>query len=363
MGTLVFAIIQAPTWGWSSMRTIGTMAVSVGLFAFFIDVERLIARPMLDISLFRNPRFTAASGAVTIGFFTLSGFTFLMTQYFQFVKGYTPLSTGVRILPVATSLAVAAIVGTRLAVKIGNKAVVASGLFIFGAGLQWIALVASRTTPYGVIVGQMILGGGGLGLISAPATEAIMGAVPKEKAGVGSAVNDATRLFGGTLGVAVIGSIAASLYGSRLAALLPAGLPAQATAAAHGSVGGALVAAQTLARAGHAAVAGGLATGAINAFIHAMSGGVRVAGSVAFAGAIVAAVFLPSRPRVAENTSVEAQPRKNGSSSRKTLTLKARPATVKSTTNGSVGKGSRPPQRRKPKASGSVKASRTGASK
>src|SRR5215471_10424813 len=132
MGTLVFSIIQAPHWGWGDARTVLAIVAGLAILALFVNVERRQARPMLDVGLFRNPRFTAASGSITIGFFTLTGFTFLITQYFQFVKGYTPLGTGVRILPVATSVAFAAVVGTRLAVKIGNKAVVASGLFLFG---------------------------------------------------------------------------------------------------------------------------------------------------------------------------------------------------------------------------------------
>src|SRR5207245_1890258 len=116
-------------------------------------------RPMLDVNLFRNLRFTAASGSITIAFFTLAGFTFLITQYFQFVKGYTPLGTGVRLLPVATAIAVAAVVGTKVAVRIGNKAVVASGLALWGIALLWISTV-SESTPYIAIVGQMLLGGG-----------------------------------------------------------------------------------------------------------------------------------------------------------------------------------------------------------
>src|SRR5262249_43913831 len=185
----------------------------------------------------------------TIAFFALQGFIFLMTQYFQFVKSFSPLGTGVRLLPVASSVAVASILGTRFAVRVGNKAVVSAGLLLFSAGLLW-ASTASSTTAYAVIAMQMVLLGGGMGLTSAPATEAIMGVVPKEKAGVGSAVNDATRLFGGTLGVAVIGSVSASLYTDRLDATMPPGLPPAAEAAANSSVGGAIVAAQRLAEAG-----------------------------------------------------------------------------------------------------------------
>jgi EmrB/QacA subfamily drug resistance transporter len=296
MGIVVFGIIEAPDWGWGSGATIATLLAGVAVLAVFVDVERRLAQPMLDVRLFRNPRFTAASGSITIGFFTLAGFTFLITQYFQFIKSYSPLGTGVRLLPVAISIAVAAVVGTRLAVRVGNKAVVAAGLAMFGLGLLWISTV-STSTSYLEIVGQMILGGGGLGLITAPATEAIMGAVPTEKAGVGSAVNDATRLFGAALGVAVIGSVAASLYQTRLGATMPPGLPAQAAAAARNSVGGALVAAQHLRAAGLSGPANALSLSAIGAFLHSLAGSLRVAGAVALGGAVMAAALLPARPR------------------------------------------------------------------
>jgi EmrB/QacA subfamily drug resistance transporter len=296
MGLIILSIIEAPTWGWLSGRTLGTVAAGVAVMAFFVWVERRTARPMLDVTLFEDPRFTAASGSIMIAFFTLAGFTFLVSQYFQFVRGYTAFQTGLRILPVAISIAIAAVVGTKLAVQIGNKAVVATGLFAFGLALFWIAGSADPSTSYLILAATMILGGGGLGLITAPATEAIMGVVPKEKAGVGSAVNDATRLFGATLGVAVIGSVAASLYASRLAATIPPDLPAQAVAAAKGSVGGALIAAQGLQQAGLPAAASGLSTSAIGAFLHSFSWSLRLAGVVAFGGALLAAAILPSRP-------------------------------------------------------------------
>jgi EmrB/QacA subfamily drug resistance transporter len=298
MGTLVLSIIQAPNWGWGSTTTLATIAGGLLILAVFINVESRIPSPMLDVGLFRNPRFTAASGSITIGFFTLTGFTFLITQYFQFVKAYTPFGTGLRLLPVALSIATAALVGTKVAVRIGNKAVVASGLALFGLALFWISTV-STSTSYLEIVGQMVVGGGGLGLITAPATEAIMGVVPTEKAGVGSAVNDATRLFGAALGVAVIGSIAASLYGSRLGSTIPQHLPAQVAVAARGSVGGALVAAQHLARAGLALPAHNLSSAAVGAFLHSLAGGLQVAGAVAVGGAVMAAALLPARPGAA----------------------------------------------------------------
>src|SRR5271154_5932221 len=240
---LVYTIIEAPNQGWGSTRTLVSFAVTAVLAAAFVVWERRTDHPMLDVSLFRNPRFTAASASVAISFFALSGFIFLVTQLFQFVKGYGPLSTGVRLLPVASFVAISSILGTKLAVRFGTKLVVASGLFLMAAFYLWVS-TSSATTSYGTIAAQMVVLGTGMGLTSAPATEAIMGVVPTAKAGVGSAVNDATRLFGGTLGVAVIGSVYASLYASRLTSTLPAGLPARAITAARGSVGGAVAAAQ-----------------------------------------------------------------------------------------------------------------------
>jgi EmrB/QacA subfamily drug resistance transporter len=295
MGILIFSIIQAPQWGWGSPRTLATVAAGVVVLTVFVNVERHMSRPMLDVRLFRNPRFTAASGSITIGFFTLAGFTFLITQYFQFTKGYTPLGTGVRLLPVATAIAVASLVGTRLAVRIGNKAVVAAGLALWGITMLWVG-TNDASTGYLTIAGQMLVGGGGLGLITAPATEAIMGAVSTAKAGVGSAVNDATRLFGTALGVAITGSVAASLYTSRLDETLPQRLPARAVDAADGSVGGALVAAQQLQHAGLAGPAHQLSTAASDAFIHSLNGTYPILGAIALGGALMAAALLPSRP-------------------------------------------------------------------
>ena len=221
MGLLVFTIIEAPDYGWASARSLLGFAVSVILLVTFVWWERRTSHPMLDVRLFRNMRFSAASGAVTVAFFTLFGFIFLITLYFQFVKGYAPLSTGVRLLPVALSVGIGSVAGTQLAVRLGTKLIVTVGLVAMAGFYLWAAATTSATLGYGIIAVQMVLYGLGMGLTSAPATESIMGAVSRRQAGVGSAVNDSTRLLGGTLGVAVIGSVYASLYGSRLTASLP----------------------------------------------------------------------------------------------------------------------------------------------
>ena len=296
MALLIYTIIEAPSYGWGAARTLAGFAVSAVLLAAFITREQRAAHPMLDMRLFRNMRFSAASGAVTVSFFTLLGFIFLITQYFQFVRGYSPLSAGVRLLPVATSVAAGSVAGTQLAVRAGTKLVVAAGLVAMAVFYGWVAATTSATLSYGLIAAQMVLYGLGMGLTSAPATEAIMGAVSQRIAGVGSAVNDTTRLVGGTLGVAVIGSVYASVYGSRLTATLPAGVPGQAAALARQSVGAAYTAAGAVATHGHPALGQALHLASTNAFLRGLTVGALVAGGVAAAGALLAAVFLPAQP-------------------------------------------------------------------
>jgi EmrB/QacA subfamily drug resistance transporter len=296
MGLLVFTIIEAPDYGWTSGRSLLGFAVSAVLLAAFIGWERRVAHPMLDVRLFRNMRFSAASGAVTVAFFTLLGFIFLITQYFQFVKGYGPLSTGVHLLPVALAVGLGSVAGTQLAVRTGTKLIVTLGLVAMAAFYGWVAVSTTATLGYGVIAVQMVLYGLGMGLTSAPATESIMGAVSRRQAGVGSAVNDSTRLLGGTLGVAVIGSVFASVYGSRLTADLPAGLPRGVSAIAHQSLGAAYATAGQVTAAGHHALGQAIHTAATNAFLHGLSIGCLVAGGIAAAGAILAVWFLPAQP-------------------------------------------------------------------
>jgi len=156
MALLVFTIIEAPDYGWTAARTLAGFAASAVLLAAFIAWERRAAHPMLDVRLFRNMRFSAASGAVTVSFFTLFGFIFLITQYFQFVRGYGPLSTGVRLLPVALSVGVGSVVGTQLAVRAGTKLVVTVGLVAMVGFYGWVAATISATLAYGIVAAHRI---------------------------------------------------------------------------------------------------------------------------------------------------------------------------------------------------------------
>ena len=296
MGLLVYTVIEAPGRGWASAASLlGFAGAAAALIAFIVG-ERRTDRPMLDVWLFANMRFSAASASVTIAFFTLSGFIFLMTQYFQFVRSYSPLSAGVHLLPVAISVAAGSIAGTRLAVRLGTKVIVTAGLALQAGFYLWVASDITPSLSYGIIAVQMVVYGLGMGLTSAPATESIMGAVSAREAGIGSAVNESTRLLGGTLGVAVIGSVYASLYASRLTTSSPATLPHTLTNLARQSVGAAFGVSGQLAAHGQSTAAAAVRQAATSAFDHGLSVGCVVAAAIALAGALLAASFLPAQP-------------------------------------------------------------------
>jgi EmrB/QacA subfamily drug resistance transporter len=301
LAALVTAIIQAPEWGWGSGRTLGLGAFAIVTAVVFARWEARQPHPMLDVSLFANLRFTAASGAVTFAFFALFGFIFLITQYFQFVRGYSPFESGLRVIPVALSIAISSIIGPRLAVAFGNNRLVAGGLILMSSGFAWIA-VADADMAYSQIIGQMILLGFGLGFTSAPATEAIMGAVPANKAGQGSAVNDATREVGGTLGVAVIGSVFASVYSGALADKPGwSTVPTELLATAEDGIGLAFGVVQGIRETMTPTQSQSLTAGAIDSFMNGLHAGCAVAAVVTLLGAVLAAVFLPAQPHVASS--------------------------------------------------------------
>jgi EmrB/QacA subfamily drug resistance transporter len=302
IGLLVYTIIEAPSRGWSSPASLGGFAGAAILVAGFVAVERRRARPMIDVTLFRTPAFSAASASVTLAFFALFGFIFLVTQYFQFMRGFGTLSTGVRILPVAITIAIGSVSGVALASRIGTRAVVSTGLVLLSSAFGWIAL-SSTFMPYDRIVGQMVLIGLGLGLTSAPATESILSVLPPAKAGVGSAVNDATREAGGTLGVAVLGSIFTSLYANHLTTTAFRELPNHVVSAAQSSVATAL---STVGHAPGAAAQQQLLDGVQTSFMTGFHTASLVAAGIGLAGA-AGALLLPGRSHRAAVDTAPAQ--------------------------------------------------------
>jgi EmrB/QacA subfamily drug resistance transporter len=288
---LVYTVIQAPTWGWSSAHTAAGFAVSAVTLAAFGFWERHSTHPMLDVTVFANRRFSGGSLAVTAGFLTLFGFIFVITQYFQFIKSYTAFDTGVRLLPVAVSIAAASVIGPRFVERVGTTAVVVAGLVTFAAGLAWASTV-DGATAYAQIAMQMVLLGGGLGLTTAPATESIMGSLSADKAGIGSAVNDTTRELGGTLGVAIVGSVFASIYSGRIgSASALAALPADVRSTMQRSIAAAY---KVIGQLPVGRVAG--ARDVVNqAFLDGLQIGSLVCAGIALGAALIVAVLLPAR--------------------------------------------------------------------
>jgi hypothetical protein len=217
----------------------------------------------------------------------------MVTQYFQFVRGYGTFEAGLRTVPFAVFTGIAAPLSARLALRFGTKLIVGLGLASMSVGF----LVASGTeasSPYWYIVLAMFFMGGGLGLVNAPATEAIMGALPPAKAGVGSAVNDTTRELGGTLGVAIVGSIFASVYGGAIVdGLRGTPAPPEAVAIAEDSVG----AAYAVAEQAPAPFGDAIRSLAASSFMDGFAAGSRVAAAVVLVGSVLAFVFLPARAR------------------------------------------------------------------
>jgi EmrB/QacA subfamily drug resistance transporter len=304
----LYAIIEGPSQGWTSTTILVAFAIGIVLLTGFVLWELHSRHPMLDVRFFKNPRFSAASLAVTFVFFAMFGSLFFLSQYMQFVLGYDALQTGLRLIPVAVVLMIAAPSSSILTRHFGTKLVVAGGLAVVGAGLLVLGQ-ASTDSGYTLVVVALVLLGLGMGTAMAPATDSIMGSLPPERAGVGSAVNDTTREIGGALGVAILGSIAATRYTSAMTSSASLqGLPTAAADAASNSIGGAVTVASKLAGTPLASAAEPLLAAAKDAFVAAMDHSVTIGAIAAGIGALVALVFLPARPRAEAEAKDDLEP-------------------------------------------------------
>jgi MFS family permease len=286
MLSVVDAVIEAPTRGWTSATTLGEFALGGILVAAFLYRELHTANPIIDVRVFRHRAFSAASSAIGLTFLALFGSLFTLTQYLQLVHGYSPLAAGVRALPFAAAVMAIAPLSSMLVAKLGIRAVVPAGLTAMGAGLLMLTRV-TPTTSYDFLAIGIAIMGVGMGLVMAPAGNSIMSVLPADQYGAGSAINDTVQELGGSLGIAVIGSIVASSFRNNLAA---SGLPAKVVAAAQPSI------AQADAVAAHAGPTGPYVLEvAHQSFTSAMTTGFTVAGVIAVGAAVVIAVALPGR--------------------------------------------------------------------
>lgn len=294
---LLWAIIEAPSKGWASTQTIVAFVIATVLLVGFVVWELRSTHPMLDVRIFENPRFSAASIAITLTFFAMFGSLFLLTQYMQDVLGYSPLGAGVRVAPFALVMMVIAPMSTKFVDRLGTKVVVVTGLTIIAGSLLYMVWL-DPDMGYTQVFIDMVIMAFGMALTMAPATESIMGALPRDKAGVGSAVNDTTRQVGGALGVAVIGSLFSSRYMPKMADVISgssAPVPPEMAEAIKGSIGGARSVADKVAEMGMQEQADALMESAKSAFVSGMHSAVLVGAIIAFIGALVALFFLPAR--------------------------------------------------------------------
>ncbi len=288
---LVLAIIQGPNWGWRSATTLSLFSASVLLLATFIIWERRRSEPLLDVRIFAKPAFSAGAVSIAASFFCLFGFIFLVTQYFQLVRGYSALSAGAHTLPFAITSMIVTPLGALLALRIGTRVVVGSGLLLVGVSLVWMGTQPADAAFFGPVVGSMIVQAMGFSLITAPSTAAVMGSLSPEQIGAGSAVNNVTRELGGTLGVAVVGSAFSSVFGPQVMHAFARVVPPAIAGRAGESMQAALAVNNSL----PAGIAQTVHPQIVESFMNGFHRGCFVGSGVAFVLSLVAFVWLPTK--------------------------------------------------------------------
>ena len=284
---LVYSIIEAPVRGWTDPLVLVGFLAGLILLAAFLYREAVTDHPMLNLSYFRNPRFSAGAGAISVAFFAMFGMIFGLTLFLQFVQSYTPLEAGVRLIPIAFGIVIGAGNSNRLVGRLGTKRVVAMGLIV--ASIAFVTITQWEPDTNFWIVGATLFAlAFGLGNVMAPSTDAVMGAVPEANAGVASAMNDVTRQVAGAFGVAVIGSAINTVYGSRMAEAV-AGLPPGTADAARDSVGAAVRIASLI----PPEIGVPLAQAARTAFTDALGIAVLFSVAAALAGSLMIGKFMP----------------------------------------------------------------------
>jgi EmrB/QacA subfamily drug resistance transporter len=285
---LSYGIIDGGEHGFD--RPLVWVAILAGLvvLAAFVNYERRVAYPSLDVRLFRVPRFAAPVAIVGLVFFAAMGVMFFSSFYLQLVRGYSPLRTGLLFLPFAVAQLVFAPRSATMVKRYGAKAVSAVGLILMTVSLTAFAFVEADT-PIAIVGTIFFVQGVGMANIMPPATESIMSSLPREKAGVGSAVSNTVRQVGGALGVAVLGSVLAAVYRADVQPATEA-LPGPAGDAARESISAAYGVAERMGGAGR-----GLVTAANESFVSAMHWSAGLAAVFAALGVLVVLRWMPGR--------------------------------------------------------------------
>jgi EmrB/QacA subfamily drug resistance transporter len=285
---LVFAVIEAPERGWLSPVTLSAFALCAVLLVCFVLYERRVDDPMVDMAYFRNPAFSTASGCMVLVFMAMYGVFFLLTQYLQLIRGYSALGAATRLAPTAVMMIFVGPQTPRLSARFGANRAVAAGLLLAAAGLSSFVWL-DQSTPYLVLLAGVAIFMIGISMTMSPMTAAIMSAVPPRRAGAGSAMNDATRELGASLGVAVLGSIAATHYANSISSAVDASLAGGDADRAKTSLANALDAAATLPDAARRT----LTRAADQAFLGGVHMAVLIAALLALVASATVLRFLP----------------------------------------------------------------------
>ncbi|MEV6556884.1 MFS transporter [Nocardia sp. NPDC051756] len=290
MTALVWTIIEFPKGGFDHASTVSTLVVAVAALVAFLVWEKRVEHPMVPLELFRNRDFAGGSLSLTLVQVANGGLLLVLTQYLQFVLGYSPTEAGLAFIPMMAASIVFNGLGAGLGSKVGNRTLAMTGMLVSTVGLGLLAGL-SADSGFGVLAGALVVLGAGAGLAQPAAIAALMGAVPPERAGVGSALNDTIQQAGAALGIAVLGSILSSTFTS--------GMPDSAPEAARHSIGDALaLAAQTGDNA--------LLDTARDAFTNAMSVSFLAGGAGILAGAIVALFVMRNTKTTPADAGAEA---------------------------------------------------------
>jgi EmrB/QacA subfamily drug resistance transporter len=289
LGLFVYGLIEAPKWGWGSATSLGVIGAGIAVLTIFVMWELRNSSPMIDVRLFKDRRFGVSSIGMTLVFLTMFGFFFVVSQLFQLVLGYGSFESGLRMLPIMPVMIIFSTRAASLVQRLGARTVVTTGMLLTAAGV-FILSFLSPASGYGHVLLGMLVMGSGMGLTMTPMTELIMSSVPRDKAGVGSAMNDTTREVGTTLGVAVLGSILSSGYTSNLGSAVTS-LPDAARQTAEGSLAGALGVANQVGGTQGAAIV----DAAKSAWTDGLQLSMVIGAGIVLVAAFIAARYLPGK--------------------------------------------------------------------
>lgn len=289
---LVYTIMEAPSHGFETMTVVAAVAGVLALAAF-VWWENRVQHPMLDLALFKRSRFSLSVISVTLTFFAMMGAFFGMTQIFQLVMEYDALTTSLAFIPSMLPMMIIGPLIPKYVERVGTRWTVIPGLVIIAGGFLLMTTWPTVPSYWDFLIAMSIITLG-MAMVMTPATNMLMSSVPKNRSGMGSAMNDTTRELGASLGIAVLGSLIANQYASNIATVAEQ-LPAEAAGAVEDSLAGAVAVTDAMAAQGGEAAAAGaqILAAAQEAFMDANQHSMMISAIIAGATAVLMLIALP----------------------------------------------------------------------